>query len=390
MRGFMNYRISIMHWQRLIQIVVALLSIMLAAKASAFPFMIQDARSAAMGGTGVATDPRNAIFINPALLATRDEEYDWFAIVPSYHQLTADSDDLAGGLDTFLSAANDYFYVSNSVNQQSAESALDDLKGKRYRERNATAIALGIPSRVVSGAFYAINYENFTADTTIGTPDLNDPANIDYQSTLNVRGLKVSELGFSSAIPLNMRLGSGRVKLGGTFKMMLLSGIAYSERIDQSALELKEQDDVDRASTFNFDFGISNEVGVWKFGAVLKNVINKSVNFGNTKDSFEVEPMLKGGVAYRSRRTYFEVNADVTESQQLGFADKSQFVSAGWEYRLVPWLFLRAGVQHDFGGENYSTLSYGIGIDIMGYELDAAAITNEDEEGFYAQLTLKM
>jgi hypothetical protein len=129
---------------------------------------------------------------------------------------------------------------------------------------------------------------------------------------------------------------------------------------------------------------------VWKFGLTAQNIVKKDVNLGDSEESFGVEPLLRGGVAYRSRKTYFEIDADFIKSQQLGVAEKSQFASAGWEYRLLPWLFLRTGFQQDFGGNKLSTFSYGLGVNIFGFQLDAAATTNEDEEGLYAQLTLKM
>jgi hypothetical protein len=98
---------------------------------------------------------------------------------------------------------------------------------------------------------------------------------------------------------------------------------------------------------------------------------------------------VRAGVAYRSRKTYFEVDADLMEYSQFGVEAKSQFVSAGWEYSLLPWLFLRAGAQQDLGESNLSTFSYGLGVNLFGFQLDGAATTNAEEEGLYAQLTLK-
>jgi hypothetical protein len=361
-----------------------------ASSAAAFGASFPDARSAAMGSTGVATDPRNAVFFNPSLSATGYEEYDWYAMVPSYHKLVADPDNLENSLKSFSTAADDYLNNSSPANDAKVRNTLAAMKDKYYRQRNATTLLLGVPSRIVGGAFYISKYQVFSAQPRIGTPDLStNPVN--YNSTIDYLGVDVSEMGFSGALPLTTRvLGIGDFKLGGTLKLMLIDGISYSQSVTSAKLKLNSQGAVDTASTFNFDVGVSKAVGVWKFGLALKNAVNETVNLGDSGKSYTFKPLVRAGMAYRSRRTYFEVDADVLKSQQFGLEKKSQFARVGWEHRLLSWLFLRAGAEHDFGGDNLSTLTYGLGVDINGVEIDAAAINNKDENGFYAQLTFKI
>jgi hypothetical protein len=358
-------------------------------QSAAFTLLFPDARSAAMGTTGVATDPRNAVFFNPALLATAYEDYGWYAMLPSYHEVVSDPDNLDSNLNTFLDATNEFLNNPSPENAGNAEAALLTMDGKLYRERNGIMLLLGVPSTIISGAFYVSKYEVFSAQSNIGTPDFSDPDNIVYDSTIDYRGVDILEMGFSSALPFTSRW-LGEYKLGATLKFQLMDGLGYSELVPLSELKLKNQGAVDKSSTFNFDVGFSKEVGVWKFGLAAQNIVNNGVSLGDSKESFNIDPVLRGGVAYRSRKTYFEIDADFTKSQQLGVADKSQFASAGWEYSLLSWLFLRAGFQQDLGGNNLSTFSYGVGVNIFGFQLDAAATSNEKEEGVYAQLTLKM
>lgn len=357
-------------------------------QSAAFPLLFGDARSAAMGSTGVATDPRNAVMWNPSLSATSYEEYGWYAVLPAYHKVTADPDNLETALNDFLAAANDYFNSGSAVDQEKTRKALAAMEGKSYRERNAKLLLLGVPSEVLSGAFYFSKYQVFTARPTIGAPQF-EQDKVDYHSTIDYRGIDVSEMGFSGGLPFNTR-SMGDIKLGATLKFQLIDGLGYSESVASSSLSLNDQDTADRASIFNIDLGFSKEVGVWKFGMAAQNLVSKSVNLGDSGESYSFEPLVHGGIAYRSRRTYLEMDADLTQTQQLGIKDKSRFAKLGWEYNLLSWLYLRAGAQHDFGGNNLSTLSYGVGIDIGGYEIDAAAISSEEEKGFYAQLTLKM
>ncbi len=357
-------------------------------QSAAFTVLFPDARSAAMGTTGVATDPRNAVFYNPALLATAYEGYSWYAMLPSYHEVISDPDNLDSSLNTFLDATNELLNNPNSQNADKAKSALLAMEDKFYGERSAVTVMLGVPSVVLSGAFYVSKYEMFTAQPTIGNPDFSDPDNIVYDSTIDYRGMDVLEMGFSSALPFASPW-LGEYKLGATLKFLLIDGLGYSELVALSDLKLKSQGAVDKTSTFNFDIGFSKEVGVWNFGLAARNIVSSSVNLGDSGETFKIEPVLRGGVAYRSRKTYFEIDADFTKYQQLGVAKKSQFVSAGWEYSLLPWLFLRAGFQQDLGGGNLSTYSYGLGVNMFGFQLDAAATSNEKEEGMYGQLTLK-
>ena len=361
----------------------------ISAPSEAFPLLIPDARSAAMGTTGVATDPRNAVFFNPALLATDYEDYSWYAMLPAYHQVISDPDNLDGSLNNFLDAANALFDAPNAENSAQAKSALLGLENKSYRERNGLMVVLGVPSPVLTGAFYISKYQVFSAQPVIGAYNFDDPNNVNYDSTIDYRGIDLIEMGFSSALPFTSRW-LGDYKLGATMKLQLIDGLGYSESVELSDLTLKAQGKVDKTSTFNFDFGFSKEVGVWRFALAAQNIISKGVNLGDSGQSYSIEPLVRGGIAYRSRRTYLEIDADLTKTQQFGVEKKSQFASAGWEYSLLPWLFLRAGFQQDFGGNNLSTFSYGLGLNIFGFELDGGATTNAEEEGVYAQLTLKI
>jgi hypothetical protein len=381
-------KLDVVRTRLLVLLILVGVCLCISKPAEAFPALFPDARSAAMGSTGVASDPRNAVFFNPALLATEYEQYSWYAFLPSYHETIADPDNLDSGLNHFLAAANDLFSNSTEANRQATATALAALENKEYRERNAKTVLLGVPGIALSGAFYISRYQVFTATPVIDNSDYADINNITNNSTIDYRGLDITEMGFSSALPFrNAWLGD--FKLGATLKLQLMDGLAYSKEVVLSDLSLNNEGEVDKTSTFNFDVGFSKEVGVWNFGLAASNIIKKGVNLGNSSETYSLEPLLRAGVAYRSRKTYFEVDADLLTSQQFGVEEKSQFVSAGWEYSLLPWLFVRAGAQYDLGGNNLSTFSYGLGLNLFGFQLDGAATTNAEEQGLYAQLTLK-
>ena len=151
--------------------------------ALAFSFLTFEARSAAMGGVGVATGTRNASFYNPALLATADEAYDWYAVVPAYSESEVDPDNLNGRLRTF------------QANQTNGN--LDALSGISLHERENVSLALGVPSTIISGTAYLNEHTFHTVKTAIIS---NDALN----STIQHRTAEVKEFGFSLARPMTV------------------------------------------------------------------------------------------------------------------------------------------------------------------------------------------
>ncbi|WP_455206163.1 conjugal transfer protein TraF [Kaarinaea lacus] len=330
----------------------------LSSSAYGFTFLIYDARSAAMGGTGVASDPRNAVYHNPALLATMDEEYEWYAFLPAYGYSLSDTQDLESAVK------------NGSVNT---------LEDPVYRERRTLSGVLGIPSALLAGATYVNQYEIHTAKPSSDG------------SLLEHRGADVLEFGITMARLFNIRfLGIGEAKLGTNIDLQLIDAIGYHEDINDANIGLDKNGETNSTSTFNFDLGISKEVGVWKFGLALHNIIGKDINFGDTEDVFSIEPKASIGAAYRSRNTYFEINSDLNQTTNVAQDEKRMFAGVGFEHRLFLGVYLRAGYQQSLVGEMLPTGTYGLGLDIYGFQLDAGGMTNSDENSVFAQLTLKI
>jgi hypothetical protein len=360
--------------------------------AQAFQLLLLDARSAAMGGVGVASDPRNAVFHNPSLLATNDEPYDWYAYVPSVSQAIGDPDDLETGLNQFISAANKLDNSPNNPNAAAAADALSAINNTTYREREVFSLQAAIPSANIAGAAYLHRYQINASKANVGSFDLTtDLANPDYASTIEHRGIKVLEIGVSAGKPFYIpSFDLGTYKFGGSFKLMLLDGIGYEEPVESSSLQFNEKGHVERTSAFNVDLGVSKEWGVWKFGLAVKNLLSKDVALGDSGEQFTISPQVRTGFAYRSRRTYLEFDVDLTQSEQIGLDSKSMLAGLGWEYNLVSWLYLRAGYQQDLQGENLATGTYGLGIQIAGFEIEAGGMASEDENSLFAQIVLKI
>lgn len=351
--------------------------------ANAFSFLTFEARSAAMGGVGVATDPRNGVYYNPALLATDYEDYNWFAFVPAVGLSISDPDDLESGLENFQSAANQLKNAPSQENADTAADALANLEDQVYRERQAISIALGVPNSTIAATTYVNRYEIHTAKTEVGSPSI-DPNNPSYESSLEHRGIKVLELGVAGASLF------GTYKLGAGIKLMLIDGIGYSEPIEDASLELKDKGEISQSSTFNVDLGLSKEWGVWKFGLSAKNLVPLTIDLGDTGETVSLDPVVRTGLAYRSRRTYLEFDIDLLKVEHVGYEEKALFAGLGWEYQVLSWFYLRLGYQQDVVGEQLPTGTYGLGLNISGFQFDFGGMSNQDGNSVYANLLLRM
>ncbi|MDH5325506.1 MAG: conjugal transfer protein TraF [Gammaproteobacteria bacterium] len=335
-----------------------------AGNTQAFSFLTFEARSAAMGGVGVATETRNASFYNPALLATNDESYDWYAIAPAYSESYA----APGGLDSKIKA-----YTANTT-----PANLQAMSGLTLRERDNTAFAFGVPSVIVSGSVFYNSLSYHTISTDVSVP------------VVKHRSADMRELGFNLGVPLDIEFrGIGKIKVGAGLKLLLVEGYADDQAASTATVDHVRSNESVQSSGLNLDFGIAREVGVWKTALVIKNLFSRAHDLG-LGDSIKVEPQIRAGFAYRSRRTIYEVDLDLRRSAHVGHDGETQYLSAGLEHKLVKGLSVRAGYRQSLVGEVLPTISYGIGMEVFGYIVDVAGMVNEDEESLFAQFSLQL
>lgn len=360
--------------KNLIRATLVLIPLFHTSSVAALPFPIFDARSAGMAGVGVASGAHNAVFYNPALLATNDERYDWAITAPGRAEVKSDPGDLEAGLDVFK--------------RNATAGSLAALKNDLYSESNSTFATMMIPSTILSGAVYFLRYDYHTVKATIGGDDLAaDPP--DYQSTLNHKGVGVVENGFTVArLTTTPLFNIGDIQLGFTGKLMLIQGYGYRESIETGSLSIDE-DQVARTSKFNIDIGLTKEYGIWKLGIVARNVLGGSALYGAGGESFDLGPQVKAGIARKTRHSLFEFDLDLTENDAVGYNKGTQFGAVGWEYELFPEYYLRFGYRQNLVGDQLATGTFGLGIRLWGLVLDMAILSNEDEQGFFGQLGMK-
>jgi hypothetical protein len=368
---------------------LALSGLLMAPGAHALPFGAFDARTLAMGGVGVATGSRYAAFNNPALLTTAEEIHEWFMLLPTAGRQLSDPDAVEDGLTAFQDAADTLAASPSPANAAAVQTGLDGLADKQYRYGHNTAVMLAIPSRILSGAAFVNVYGSSTARPVIGGDDLSDPANPVYNSTLEQRGVRVLENGFSAAMLLDDEKGWLKdVAIGFSAKFLLVEGYGYSD-----PLRLAEVD-IDRSgrkngAQFAFDVGMIKEIGVWKLALTAKNLVPSHYHYGTSGDDFRLEPQVRAGFAYKSRRSVLELDLDLTENAPVGADSASQIAALGWEWQPWRWFSLRAGVSQNLAGTQASYGSLGLGVLMGVVYIDVAGYTGDEGDGVAAQLGLQ-
>ncbi len=369
--------------------VLALSLSLVASFAKAVPFGTFDARSMAMGGVGVATGSRYAAFNNPALLTAADEIHEWFLLAPTIGRQVGDPDNVEDTLAAFQRAATLLDGDNTAVNRAAVQAQLNALDNSLYSSANNAALMVAIPSRILSGAAFFNVYEASTAQPVIGGDDLT-AASPTYASTLAQRGLRVAENGI--AVAMNVDASSGwqrNLAVGFSAKFLLVEAYGYADPLRSAEV------DIGRAgrktgSQFQFDIGVLKELGVWKMGLVVKNILPGNFKYGSSGDAFRIEPQLRVGLAYQSRYLVLELDIDLLENDPVGFGLPSQIAAIGWEWQAWRWMALRAGYSQNLTGNEAAYGALGLGFifsEIV--HLDVAGFSGDEGEGLSAQLGMQ-
>jgi hypothetical protein len=354
--------------------------------ANAVPFGMFDARTMAMGGVGVASGSKFAVFNNPALLTTADEIHEWYVLAPAISEQFNDPNNVEDSLTAFQQAANTLAGNNTPANQAAVQQQLNALNGNLYGTSSSSAIMITIPSRIISGAAFFNVYEASTAQPIIGGDNLATPS---YASTLAQRGLRVTENGIATAKVLDAENGWMRnMAVGFSAKFLLVTGYGYSEALRTADVDIKNTNSKS-GSQFAFDVGILKEFGVWKAGLVAKNIVPGNYKYGSSGDAFKIEPQLRAGFAYQSRYSVLELDIDLLENDPVGFNLPSQVAALGWEWQAWKWLAVRAGYNQNLTGNEAAYGAGGIGLTFSALQIDIAAFSGDEGEGVSAQLGLQ-
>jgi len=393
-------------------------------QAAAVPFSGVDARSIAMGGTGVAAgNVVNASTFNPALLAAYREDED-FNMSLALGVVARDEEDMIDAIDEIQATdsfgndvvarfSNDMTAYENRVTfligggattvgdittgaateiadlQNSAAgltTAFNNLGDKPIELGFNVGFNLSIPSdtlgvsifansrAIIAGSLTDVDLDTaeitnivdeVTSPTDFGTlTGLTDPFNggNDVNSKLVLNGGAVTESGVALATKI------AGIAIGVTPKILRIDTIETVTGVN--AVDTDNLDDT--GETFedvNFDVGIAIDLGVLKIGAVGKNMIEQEYDItGSTLGSkIVIEPSLRAGVAFDAGWATLTMDQDLTENKgvvsndTIGDSLNTQYTSLGIEFDLA-LLQIRAGLRSDNTGNSDDVLTAGIGL----------------------------
>jgi len=331
---------------------------LLATSAFAVPFPEFDARTAAMAGVGIGHGIRNAAYYNPALASLDPEGYDTYILFPAQGEFESDPDDVKSGVADIVAGGGN----------------VADILNKTYHKYEYDIIQMTIPTPFLGGAAYIADY-TFQTEKVINNTELAH------------RAISIFESGVTVAQLQNV-MWAENVMVGMTVKLMLVESYGYQEPLANADFGL-DKDELKRKSILNFDFGMSKEYGVWKTAFVVKNLLSRSSDYGNSDDEYSIEPQIRAGLAYQSRRAVFEFDLDLTKNEAVGYGSETMFASFGWEWSVFRALDLRLGYQQNLAGDKNARLSGGVGLRLWSLLLDFSTSFDADGSGSYLQASLE-
>ncbi|UZE95457.1 conjugal transfer protein TraF [Alkalimarinus alittae] len=387
--------------------------------AFAAPNGFQDARSFAMGGTGVASSsPASASFHNPALLAIKHEEkHDGFGLIlPSFNIKYADDEEVIDQIDDIQSEIDTFNSAVRNSNQAAIQASATKLSGQFSKLNKDTAkvdaglgAALVIPNQTFAVSVFLdgsvkgtvrgdiaqsdLAYLDAVAAGTQPATELNESnTNINSEATAIVGGLSEFGVSFATAFDMN----GNTFTVGVSPKYVSLITYEYAANITSFDDEDVDADNYEtNDSTFNMDLGVAYQFGQdkqWIAGLSIRNIIPTDLK---TKSglSMNVDPQATVGIAYTRDVFTLTGDLDLTENKAFGFEDDNQFISIGGEFDLIDMAQFRLGVRHNFGSSNGSQgieedsqLTAGVGFSPFGVHIELSGLMSSTEYGAAAEL----
>ena len=349
------------HWQfaaHAVACAMVTLVVVYSSPLRAFPFPVLDARSAALGGVGVAAGTRASPFSNPALAASIEENTDWILLYPSSGELKTEGEEFQNNL-TIPGAPQD---------------------GDIHRVFNSSSLAVIVPDDAIGGLAY-YNDRFYHSAKIIGSSS---------SQLLRHRAVEVTENGFSLARTMQEpNLPLYGFKAGLNVKLVQYRAYGYDAAvISDPSIDLNRSKYSSPSSVINFDFGLARELGVWKLGLVVKDLYSFEQKYSNSGDTYKISPQTRMGFSYHSRKTFWEIDIDLTKNSEIATESETQYVAFGWEYRMIRPLAIRLGYNSNSVGDQLQTASAGIGLYIGMVRLDFATVKNDSEAGMFSQLSL--
>lgn len=369
-----------------------------------------EARSDAMGGTGVASAHYGtAALSNPALLTKFGANDDFSLVLPSVGVQVADPDKAIDTADDVKDLWNNF---DNAVDSQSgvSESAaalrnkLEDLKDVKANGQVGASVIATTPNKVLPFAVVVKSWGTVSVNGTVSDHDLQYldkiasgaiPADAVDKDALTSRAYGraavITDVGVAMAHEFETAGHSW--SLGITPKYQRIDLFNYSATVNDFDKNDVNSDDYRNTKTgFNADIGLATNLGDnWMLGLAVQNIIARSVDtkeVNGEKETFKVKPQATAGVAWSNNILTTALDVDLTEASRFERDDKRQFASVGAELNAWSWMQVRAGYRQNMVSSEGNAFTAGLGFspfDVV--HLDLTGIAGTDRTyGAVAQL----
>jgi hypothetical protein len=406
---------------------------LLAGAAHAAPFGFFDPRSAAMGGTGVASgNSDNASLLNPALLSMPREGERFGLNLPVVSVHAADPDKLLDDVDTLktagdsLSSAINAFNASISplnvaqsqINAGQLALALNNFRAELNKVSSkalagdlfVAPITVAVPGKTLgvgvhaaaradvgaefiyassdnaflqnlstlasnyAGSGSAADLNTLVTSTGFGTgSQLTDPT---LNSQVKLRGLIQEEIGVSFA---HQFTSLDNTAIGITPKQVKYTTLDYS--VSPQKADITFDQGKKEYSGSNLDIGVAKDLGSgFRAGLVGKNMVKKSFATA-LNNQIELKPQYRVGISHHTSWTTVALDLDLTKNDPIGLEKATQYAAIGAEFDLLGWLQLRVGYRSDRTGNYKGLPSAGVGIALFkSLHIDVAVAARGKEE----------
>lgn len=351
-----------------------------------------DARSAAMGGTGVASaNYLEAGFYNPALAVNYNKNDDFGLILPTVGVAVNDKNDLINNIDNFQDVY-DRIGVDN-VTQEEWQNALKALDNSKLDGEVNVGFAVSIPNKYISMNLFTKAQVNMVVVTDISDEDLAlDPNDIDKNSdisqlTSTVTGFAggTADLGIALAKSFDLPFDGQTLAVGISPKFQKILALKYQDTpagFDES--DFDAEDEYVEKSTFNVDFGLAykpttNVTLAFAAQNMIKQELDSNISYGSLI-TYLVEPKYSLGVAYDNKLLTVAFDIDLNKQRYFEQLDhETQFARIGAEFDMWQWAQLRAGYSLSMTDYANSMVTAGIGFKPFGaFGIDLAGQYGED------------
>ncbi|MFD2179777.1 conjugal transfer protein TraF [Veronia pacifica] len=366
-----------------------------------------DARSAGMGGTGVASaNYLTAPFYNPALMAQSNDSNDFGLLLPSVSAGVKGTENLQDKIDDFQGAnkALENLNLNNpdpEVTKRVVENWKTSLKALDNSGLDAgvgVGFAVAVPNSLIAVNVFSKTDVDSMLRLNIDGKQLDQPlpdADKD-ESRAVVAAMMVTDVGVSLARNIDVPYINQTISFGFSPKIQKISAYQLNERLasfDNGNFELPTQ--TTDTTAFNLDLGVSYQpvpevTAAFSATNLIAQELESPKSNGQTT-VVQIEPRLAAGVAYDNGWFLGAVDVDLTEQNSFKTeADGKQYARLGAELNAWGWAQVRAGyaISMTDGYEDLASIGLGFSpFGTLGFDL-AAQVADQNEIGVAAEFSL--